>query len=133
MREFGNILFKRYFFVALLVLSGVFGRTVGADDESRVAYIEEVEVFPDGTQRVYRYKPGQRPVPVTIPGPTQTEPRQRGLTSIEKLELDRLERDFAHGKITESEYYQRRRDIYLSTFVDGTPDEGGLLNQRRSF
>lgn len=111
----------------------VFSGASANQEDARVAYIEEIEILPDGSQRVWRYKPGEKPVPMTIPAPAAAKPRQRELTAIEKLELDQLERDFAHGKISESEYYQRKREIYRSTFINGPPPDDGLFNQATPF
>lgn len=57
-----------------------------------------------------------------IAGPLPDKPRQRKLNSVESQELARLENDFAHGKIHETEYYLKKRELYAATFVDGNPD-----------
>lgn len=99
-------------------------------EESKVAMVEEIEFLPDGSQRVVRYRPGEPPV--FIDGPAAA-PRQRGLNSVEKMELDQLEADFAHGKISESEYYSRKRAILRATYMDGSAPDDGLFNQSTSF
>jgi hypothetical protein len=105
---------------------------LAAEEDPRVAYIEEIEVMPDGSQRAFRYEPGQRPVPQTIPAPAQPV-RRRELNSVEKQELDQLERDFAHGKISESEYVQRKRALLRGTYMGGALEDDGLFTQSHSF
>ncbi len=99
-----------------------------AEEKRQVAYIEEVIFSPDGSQETYRYKPGERPSSIMrdesqhIAGPLPDKPRQRKLNSIETQELARLENDFAQGKIPETEYFLKKRELYAATFVDGQPD-----------
>src|SRR5689334_9688188 len=97
--------------------------------DREVAYVEEITYEPDGTEHIERYKPQDQPVTV----PVQQQPVQRGLNDIEKQEIARLEMDFAQGRITETEYNQRKRDIYRSTFVNGAPEDDGALNYSGTF
>ena len=115
--------------VLFLLLSGL---SASAEPERQVAYIEETTVEPDGTTHTQRYKPGEAPLTVEGPQAGARAPRQRGLNTVEKLELDQLEADFAHGKISESEYNQKKRALYRATFVDGVPDDG-IFNQSTQF
>ncbi len=101
-----------------------------AADDPKVALVEEIEILPDGTQRVTRHRPDEPPVYVDGP---KAAPRQRGLNTVEKMEIDQLEADFAHGKISESEYYSRKRAILRATYVDGNAPDDGLLNQSTQF
>lgn len=125
---------RKKFLVASVLFAMAFG--VGAapalaEEDPRVAYVEEETYEPDGTRRVERYRAGQEPV--AVEGPAVRQPRQRGLNTVERDELMRLEEAFAHGKISESEYNQRKRSIWRSTFVDGAPEDDGLFNQSFSF
>ncbi|MFT5208220.1 MAG: hypothetical protein ACI9CF_001989 [Candidatus Omnitrophota bacterium] len=116
-----------------IVILSLFGITAClaptfAAENREVAYIEEVIFSPDGSQETYRYKPGERPSSIMaeksqrIAGPLPDKPRQRKLNSVESQELAQLEIDFAHGKIAETEYYLKKRELYAATFVDGQPD-----------
>lgn len=136
---------RRSVLIAATVLSALAAAvSARAAEEQKVAYVEEIVVDADGTRHVQRYKPNERPVKIQGPvrdiqAPQEVEgvpppPRQRDLNAIEKQEIVRLENDFAHGKITESEYNQRKRDIYRSTFMGGpSEDSDGLLNYNQTF
>jgi len=112
--------------IAMLVPSVSFA--MGAQDQDQeVAYVEEITTMPDGSQLTRRFRPGDKPLQVKVEEPVAPpEPRQRGLNSVEKLELDRLENDFEHGRITATEYYLRRNQILRSTYVDAPPDDNVL-------
>jgi len=116
---------KKNWFIILFLLTAV--PSVAAASE--VAYIEEITYDDWGNEVVQRYRPTQKPITVSPP----SEPRQRDLTDIEKQELYQLEQDFAHGGISESEYNQRKRDLYRSTFVDGYTENDGMFNYSGRF
>ncbi len=113
---------------AALVSALIFAAPASADPE--VAYVEEITVDENGNEVIERYHPADKPVRVA---PPVYEPRQRGLNDLEKQEIARLEEDFAHGQISESEYYQRKRDIYRATFIDGDAPDDGMLNFSGTF
>jgi len=116
--------------LSILLISG-FGNAP-QDEDRKAAYVEEITVMPDGSQQVQRYPYGQEPVYIPVEQPTTPPPpRQRGLTRVEKLELDRLENDFEFGRITATEYYLRRNQILRSTYVDAPPDDNILEQQWR--
>ena len=114
-------------FTALLILASINSQTK-AYASNEVAYIEEITILPDGTQHIQKYKPGQKPMPIRFDVPPETQkPRQRELNRIEKEELYRLEAEFAQGRITQTEYNIRKRELYRRTFVDGGPSDADLF------
>jgi hypothetical protein len=117
---------------ALLLNLSVTGTTQADAAEEDVAWVEEISVMPDGTHQVLRYRPGERPQQQRIAAPP-AEPRRRDLNTVEKETLYQLEEDFAHGRITESEYNLRKRGLYRSTFMSGSPDGDSPLYQSGSF
>lgn len=118
----------KFIWMLMLMISLSSGSCPAAEDPE-VAYVEEITYNDDGTELVERYKVGDKPQKIEVP----PKPRQRDLNSIEKQEIDRLEAAFAHGEISETEYNQRKRDIYRSTFVDGDAPSDGLLNYSGTF
>jgi hypothetical protein len=128
MRKYSSFFLVLALWLQCLSLNGV----AGASDDG-VAVVEEITLYPDGSQQVERYKPGQKPAPYVIQGPAQpVAPKRRGINRIEKEELNRLEMAFNFGEISETEYNQRKRQIYRNTFIGDPPDDG-LFTQHGSF
>lgn len=111
------------------IVLGIAGWALGACGvllaaQPEVAYVEEITVFPDGTQQVQGYRPQETQTPSAPPSVP------RGLSSVEKQELDRLEDDYAHGRIGESEYFARRNEILKAL---GGNAQNNLFNSEFEF